>query len=171
MRLQKYDNVFVEDEDNTFELYGSFHIFHNCSDGAPCWKVELMEYGEPYDEEYLCIDDDSFQFVKDIFIRCVVDFDSFSEWNPIKPEVYRRIRAEMMRLIEELSLEKKTYLTINCFKKAAPLLLKTDDCTQNDLFQKKQVLIDYCSAFLWYFDEYKQFRFDDNGRIINFRGW
>lgn len=80
-------NVFVEPDERKNFLHTYYKLYHNCIGPSPSGIIELMEYGEPTDEEFLSVDEDSFLFLYDIFSRNIPDFSEYDYWNPIKPEV------------------------------------------------------------------------------------
>jgi len=173
MRMEKYQHVFVEPEDeHPADTY--YKIYHNHHGVSPSGAFELIPYGEQPEDDYITIDEDSFGLFYDIFAKHINDFSEYDFWNPIKPEVWLEIRTQILRIIDELEHEKKTRLMQTIMMRN---FLRLDAEDYHDrwrkFFEKKQILIDFCQAFLWYFDEYRKFTYydDGKGRIMNFVGW
>ena len=173
MRLEKYQHVFIEPEDEHAPK-AFYKIYHNHHGASPCGAFELIPYGEQPEEDFITIDEESFGIFYDIFAEHIPDFSETDYWNPVKPEIWLQIRTQILRMIDELEHERRTSFTKKMVWKAyLDFKASYHDERWKEFFQKKHILIDFCRAFLWYFDKYRKFTYYDDGksRIMNFVGW
>lgn len=184
--LNEYQDIFIEREYNVLDksmsivkpdMTAMFKIFHNCdvNSGARYSFSFTSSYSDELIDDYINIDEESFEILRPYINKYIPDFDQYDNLNPIKDRTYVKLQSEIISLIEDLEndniteeYKKCAYNSKWCFDG-----FSYDDKTYlNYRFDDvKPTVIRFLKAFIWYIGEYHGYAYCNDDKLLNIGGY
>lgn len=184
--LKEYTDVFVEKEFNVLDkrmstvkpdMTGMFKIFHNCdvNSGARYLFSFVDYYDEKESNDYIKIDEESFEILRPYIDKYNPDFDQYDSLNPIKDRTYVKIQKDIISLIEDLENDNITEEYKACVSNSKWCFdgfSYEDDIYLHHRFDDiKPIIIRFLKAFIWYIGEYHCYAACLDDKLLNVVGY
>lgn len=199
VRLERYDDVFVELEDRLDCTDHLLRIYHDHYIGGCSFDVSVLRNivdDENYDvdKEFISIDEDDFYWVSGLFTQYIEDWDIYDSDNRLSIKDLRRSWDEAQKTIEDIEAEDMSDLLWSHYKRLDIDTIDNEACAEyikvlwdhqlddetkekkhreilgKAIFKHKDKLIRFIRAFYWFFFEHLKLE-DDDGSVINISGY
>lgn len=131
VRLESYDDVFVELEDRLNCTDHLLRIYHDHCIGGCSFDISVLRNivdDENYDvdKEFISIHEDDFYWMSGLFTQYIEDWDIYDDSNRLSVKDLRRSWDEAQRLIEDIEAEVMTDLLWSLYKDVSLYTLDED---------------------------------------------